>query len=191
MSTVRLLVLGSIIRSGMSHGYGVYSDITSWRAENWTNVKPGSIYHALRKLESQGMINAVNSDNNVKLGPSRTEYSITTQGTTEFEVLLESVLISNDIQMFAAGISFMEMLPREKVIACLTERYSTLKESAKFLKNFPTKEFAHSPSNHPELVGLWISYVENEATTTQRVLENLQKGKYAFKNEIAKVDTNE
>lgn len=186
MSTVRLLVLGSVLRRGVSHGYGVYSDLTSWRAETWTNVKPGSIYHALEKLEAQGMIRAVDSENQAKLGPSRTEYTITAQGTAEFESLLESTLKNNDIQSFAVGIAFMEMLPRQKAITILKERHGSLKESAAFLKTLPTEEFPPDPSRHPELVGLWISYVENEASNTMKILEALKSGKYVFKDEKPK-----
>jgi len=186
MSTVRLIVLGSILRRMVSHGYGVYSDITSWRADTWTNVKPGSIYHALEKLESQGMTEAVYSGDPVKRGPSRTEYTVTPKGLAEFESLLESALKSTDIQAFAVGIAFMEMLPREKVITLLKERHTFLKETANFLKTLPTEDLPTNPSKHPELVGLWVSYVENEAFNTQRLVEKLQTGKYAFKNEIAK-----
>lgn len=191
MSTVRLLVLGSILRRGISHGYGVYSDLTSWRAETWTSIKPGSIYHALEKLESQGMTKAVDSSDHVKRGPSRTEYMITTQGKAEFESLLESALKSNDLQLFAVGIAFMEMLPRQKVMTLLKERHTSLKEVGIFLKTLPTEEFPSDPSKHPELVGLWISYVENEVANTQRILENIQSGKYAFKSEMAEERMND
>jgi hypothetical protein len=34
MSSVRLLVLGTILRRGITHGYGVYQDLTAWRAEH-------------------------------------------------------------------------------------------------------------------------------------------------------------
>lgn len=118
MSTVRLLVLGSMLRRGVSHGYGVYNDLTSWRAETWTNVKPGSIYHALEKLEVQGLTRAEASGNHVKLGPSRTEYSITKEGKAEFESLLRSALQSFEIQTFAVGIAFMDMLPRGRSFVC-------------------------------------------------------------------------
>ncbi|MFD0711592.1 PadR family transcriptional regulator [Paenibacillus sp. GCM10027626] len=183
MSTVRLLVLGSILRKGISHGYGVYSDITSWRADTWTNVKPGSIYHALEKLEAQGMTQSVESEEAVKLGPSRTEYSVTAAGQAEFEALLESALKSSDIQHFAVGIAFMEMLPRSKAIAILQERIASLNDSAEFLQTLPTEEQPSDPSKHPELVGLWVSYVENQAAYTQTILQNLLAGKYNFKKE--------
>jgi DNA-binding PadR family transcriptional regulator len=188
MSTVRLLVLGSIFRRGTSHGYAVYSDITSWHAETWTNVKPGSIYHALNKLESQGMTKKNNSDDNVKLGPSRTEYTITKKGESEFIALLESALTSADIQQFAVGIAFMDILSREKVTSLLKRRHNELEESANFLRNLPTDEFSRDPSKHPELVGTWVSYVENEAATAEKILKNIQAGMYIFKSEITKED---
>ncbi|WP_082791581.1 PadR family transcriptional regulator [Saccharococcus caldoxylosilyticus] len=183
ISTVRLLVLGSILRRGISHGYAVYSDITSWHADTWTNVKPGSIYHALNKLESQGMIKSINSEVNVKLGPSRKEYTVTKKGETEFEALLESALVSIDIQQFSAGVAFMDMLPRQKVIALLQQRRTEIEKSISFLRSLPTEERPPKPSMHPELVGIWVGYVENELATTERILAHVQAGKYVFKSE--------
>ncbi len=184
MSSVRLLVLGSILRKGMSHGYAVLRDITSWRAAAWTNVKPGSVYHALDKLESQGMTRSVNSEDHVKLGPSRKEYIVTEQGKAEFKALLEAALASVDIQQLSAGIAFMDMLPRQKVIALLQQRRLELEKSIRFLRSLPTDECPAEPSKHPELVGIWVGYVENEAGATERILAHVQAGKYVFKSEL-------
>jgi len=183
VSTARLLVLGSILRKGISHGYAVYSDITSWHAETWTNIKPGSIYHALDKLELQGMTRAANSEANVKLGPSRKEYTVTEQGEAEFGALLEAALVSTDIQQLSAGIAFMDMLPRQKVIELLQKRRSDLEKSTAFLRSLPTEEHPTEPARHPELIETWIRYIENEAATTERILGNVQTGKYEFKSE--------
>lgn len=183
MSTVRLLVLGSILRRGTSHGYAVLSDITSWHADTWTNVKPGSIYHALDKLELQGMTMSVASDVNVKLGPSRKEYTVTKKGETEFMALLESALISSDLQQFSAGIAFMNRLPRSQFIMLLQKRLVALEASINFLMSLPVEERPSDPSRNPELVGIWVSYVENEAATTERILANVQAGKYEFSSE--------
>lgn len=183
MSTVRLLVLGSILRRGISHGYAVYSDITSWHADSWTNVKPGSIYHALDKLESQEMTRSTKSEGSRKIGPSRKEYTITQQGEAEFRTLLESALVSFDIQEFSVGIAFMDTISREKVIELLQQRRTELERSINFLESLPTEVFPPDPSKHPELVGIWIGYVKNETVTTERILRNLQADKYIFKSE--------
>ena len=183
MSTVRLLVLGSILRRGVSHGYAVLHDLTSWQADAWTNVKPGSVYHALDKLESQGMIAAAASGDGARLGPARKEYTVTPQGAAEFLRLLEAALVSTDILQFSAGVAFMEWLPRHEVAALLEKRRTVLEASLKLLRSLPVDEQPSEPSRHPELVGIWIGYVENEAATTERILSSVRAGRYVFKSE--------
>lgn len=43
MSTTRLLVLGVVAGHGTTHGYTVHSELVSWGADGWANVKWGSI----------------------------------------------------------------------------------------------------------------------------------------------------
>lgn len=191
MSAVRLLVLGSILRRGTSHGYAVLGDITAWHADTWTNIKPGSVYHALDKLESQGMTRSVTSDINVKLGPSRKEYTVTKKGKAEFAGLLESALVSIDLQQFSAGIAFMNMFSRHKIKVLLEKRRIVLETSISFLKGLPMEEHPTDPSKNPELVGIWVSYVENEAATTERILANIQEGKYVFDSEMLEGENDE
>src|SRR5690625_3797378 len=105
ISTVRLLVLGSILKQGTSHGYAVYSEITSWHAETCSNVKPASNYHALDRLRLQGLIKKINSKDSVKLDPSRTEYEIKKQGKKEFTKLLETTMVSINIHHFIVDIA--------------------------------------------------------------------------------------
>ncbi|MCQ6562750.1 PadR family transcriptional regulator [Paenibacillus mendelii] len=188
MSTARLLVLGIILRRGITHGYGVYQELTSWRAETWTNIKPGSIYHALEKLESQGMIKADDSGDRVKRGPSRTEYTLTIQGENEFITLLESALKSNDFQVYAAGIAFMEMLPRHHVISLFDERLVSLRGILTFLRSLPTESLPSNPSKHPELVGMWVGYFEYAIEATQKLRQSLISGNYIFKNEESELE---
>lgn len=137
------------------------------------------------------MIQAADSGDKVKRGPSRTEYQVTSKGQAEFESLLEQALTSNDFLSLAVGIAFMEMLPRQKVMTLLRERIATLKQIAAFLKTLPTEALPSDPSKHPELIGLWISYIENQAATTQKIVEHLQAGKYLFKDENAKERAND
>lgn len=183
MSAVRLLVLGTIARKGVTHGYGVQQDLTAWRADTWTNVKPGSIYHALEKLESQGMIRAEQSGDSVKRGPARTEYALTPEGQAEFRALLESALRNNDVQLLAAGIAFMELLPRPRVLRLLEERLESQTGSVAFLKTLPTEARPADPSKHPELVGMWIGYMEYAVAATRSLLDALRSGKYTFADE--------
>ena len=56
MSTIRLLVLGAVRQHGRAHGYQVRNDLEYWGAHEWSNAKPGSIYHALKQLAKQGLL---------------------------------------------------------------------------------------------------------------------------------------
>jgi DNA-binding PadR family transcriptional regulator len=184
MSAVRLLVLGAMVRRKIAHGYRVFQDITSWQADTWTSVKRGSIYHALEKLQSQEMIEAVASkQSDVKLGPSRTEFQLTEKGEKEFIELLESALKSNDFQLLAAGIAFMEFLSRKRVIDLLEERLVSLKQVDSFLHTLPMESIPSDPSKHPELIGVWIGYFEYAQTATHKLIESIKAGKYVFKDE--------
>src|SRR3954462_485143 len=53
MSATRLLVLGAIRIMQPVHGYEVRRELVSWRLEETTNVRPGSIYGAMRTLEKE------------------------------------------------------------------------------------------------------------------------------------------
>ncbi|NEE20007.1 PadR family transcriptional regulator, partial [Streptomyces sp. SID7499] len=54
MSAIRLLVLGAVRMHGRAHGYQVRNDLEYWGAHEWSNAKPGSIYHALKQMAKQG-----------------------------------------------------------------------------------------------------------------------------------------
>ena len=56
MSAIRLLVLGAVRQHGRAHGYQVRNDLEYWGAHEWSNAKPGSIYHALKQMAKQGLL---------------------------------------------------------------------------------------------------------------------------------------
>ncbi|WP_260440149.1 PadR family transcriptional regulator [Cohnella lubricantis] len=175
--------MGVILRRGITHGYGVHQELTAWRADTWTSVKPGSIYHALEKLESHGMIRAVESGDAAKRGPARTEYTLTDEGRLELESILKAALKSNDFQQLAAGIAFMELLPRRQVLTLLEERLASLRQTVAFLQTLPTEPIPSNPSKHPELVGMWVGYIRYAIETTETLISSLQAGKYLFIDE--------
>ena len=41
---------------GRAHGYQVRNDLEFWGAHEWSNAKPGSIYHALKQMAKQGLV---------------------------------------------------------------------------------------------------------------------------------------
>jgi DNA-binding PadR family transcriptional regulator len=86
MSATRLLVLGVVRGYGRTHGYRIGTDLLSWGAGDWANVKWGSIYHALRTLTAAGsLVDHLDV-------PGRTDYEITERGEAEFRSLLREAV---------------------------------------------------------------------------------------------------
>ena len=129
MSAIRLLVLGAVRQHGRAHGYQVRNDLESWGAHEWSNAKPGSIYHALKQLAKQGLLLAHEIAPSTAGGPPRTEYEITQRGTEEFLSLLREALASYDQKMdvVSSGIGFIVHLPREEAVALLKKRVEGLR----------------------------------------------------------------
>ena len=87
MSSTRLLILGVVRWFQPVHGYDVRRELLSWHADEWANVQPGSIYHALKKLAEEGLLREVATEQ-VGGRPARTTYEITPKGEDEFQDLL-------------------------------------------------------------------------------------------------------
>lgn len=90
---------------------------------NWTDIKFGSIYHALKKLVDRGSVAVVGAERHTGR-PDRTIYRITKQGEAEFARLLSDLLerfqrIYFDLDI---GLFFAAQLPNEKLSAVIEKR---------------------------------------------------------------------
>ena len=130
MSAIRLLVLGAVRQHGRAHGYQVRGDLEYWGAHEWSNARPGSVYHALKQLAKQGLLHAHEIAPSTAGGPPRTEYEITEAGTDEYLRLLREALASYDqrTDVKSAAIGFMLDLPRAEVVSLLAERIRRIEE---------------------------------------------------------------
>ncbi|MEV0231330.1 PadR family transcriptional regulator [Nonomuraea sp. NPDC050786] len=89
MSSTRLLVLG-LLHEGPRHGYEINQLVTAGALEQWTDVKPGSIYHALAKLEDEGLARTHAEE---RTGDRlRRVYAITAEGRRTLHGLLRKAL---------------------------------------------------------------------------------------------------
>ena len=91
MSATRLLVLGAVRFMQPVHGYEVRRELVSWRMDEHANIKPGSVYGALRTLEKDGCI-AVHDRNSSDGRPEKTSYMLTGEGEKEFQLLLRGCM---------------------------------------------------------------------------------------------------
>jgi DNA-binding PadR family transcriptional regulator len=172
-SAVRLLVLGVVRAHGEAHGYAVHQELTSWRVDTWTAVKPPSIYHAVKQLEREGKLSATGPQASPR-GPARVAYRLTPAGEDEFFVLLEAALLSPDIEEFGAGFANMCCLPRTRVQALLEERLRTTESIDADLDTM--KEQWPDPTAPPHaqhLLDLWRGVFASQSAWTVGLLDRL------------------
>jgi DNA-binding PadR family transcriptional regulator len=91
MNSVRLFVLGILAKGGPMHGHQIRRAAQTDRTELWTDVKPGSLYGALHRMELEGLIRAVRTEQDGNR-PARTIYAITPDGLREFSIHRDAAL---------------------------------------------------------------------------------------------------
>jgi DNA-binding PadR family transcriptional regulator len=91
MNPTRLFVLGALARHGPMYGHQIRRDARIDRTELWSEVKPGSLYSALHRLQAEGLIEPVRTEQQGNR-PARTVYAITSEGRRELRALREEAL---------------------------------------------------------------------------------------------------
>ncbi|WP_432054507.1 PadR family transcriptional regulator [Streptomyces sp. bgisy022] len=186
MSAIRLLVLGAVRQHGRAHGYQVRNDLEYWGAHEWSNAKPGSIYHALKQMAKQGLLYAHETAPSTAGGPPRTEYEITEAGNAEFHALLRAALVDYDLKMDVktAAVGFIVDLPRQEAAELLRERVRRIEEWR------ATVAGDYLPEGGPEALGhigqimrLWDRTADAEAAWARELIEQIESGAYTFRGE--------
>ncbi|MES4902636.1 MULTISPECIES: PadR family transcriptional regulator [unclassified Streptomyces] len=187
MSAIRLLVLGAVRQHGRAHGYQVRNDLEFWGAHEWSNAKPGSIYHALKQMAKQGLMVAHDVAPSTAGGPPRTEYELTDAGEEEYFRLLREALVRHDqkIDELTAGVGFIVDLPRAEAISLLKERVATLEEwRATVTAHWMPPEAAPDAWGHiGEIMKLWVHSADSGAQWTRGLIERLEGGAYVMAGE--------
>ncbi|WP_262003028.1 PadR family transcriptional regulator [Microbacterium sp. Mcb102] len=189
MSATRLLILGAIIERGSAHGYQVRKDLESWQVDLWGNIGQGSVYHALRRLADDGLIDRTDSGHGT-VGPARVEYTVTSAGRAEFVTLLERALSSDgrDIAETMAGIGFITTLTRDRAVELLRLRIETFRARrarvAREYENHPDEDWGH----HVEAIQFWAHSADSAIAWTEGLIARLESGAYVMANDEAPSD---
>jgi DNA-binding PadR family transcriptional regulator len=101
MTSIRLFILGALSRSGPMHGHQIRRLARIDRTELWTDVKPGSLYAALHRLEAEGAIKAVSTAQDGNL-PTRVVYDLTEDGHHELVAYRDEAL--RDVELRPAPV---------------------------------------------------------------------------------------
>ncbi|WP_409058913.1 PadR family transcriptional regulator [Streptomyces sp. SYP-A7185] len=186
MSAIRLLVLGAVRQHGRAHGYQVRNDLEYWGAHEWSNAKPGSIYHALKQMAKQGLLVAHEIAPSTAGGPPRTEYEITEAGTEEFLTLLRSNLVSYDQRpdMLSAALGFIVDLPRGEAVDLLRQRVRGIEEWRRSVTEYYTPEEGPEQLGHiGEIMNLWVHTADGGVEWTRGLIKRIEDGAYTFAGE--------
>jgi DNA-binding PadR family transcriptional regulator len=119
MNLSRLMILGLLAERGPMHGHQIRRTAELTNAEVWGGITGGALYSELRKLDGEGLIQAVREEQ-VGQRPARTVYQITREGRLELVVqrdaALEVIFGSADpvsvVLLFAAGLDAAELAAR-------------------------------------------------------------------------------
>ncbi|MEU8569423.1 PadR family transcriptional regulator [Streptomyces pathocidini] len=186
MSAIRLLVLGAVRMHGRAHGYQVRNDLEYWGAHEWSNAKPGSIYHALKQMAKQGLLHAHEIAPSTAGGPPRTEYEVTDVGQDEYFKLLRAALSQHDrkIDELTAGIGVMVDLPRAEAVALLKERVRGLEQwRAAVTEHYVPEEGVQSIGHIGEIMNMWLHSADSGAEWTRGLIQRIEGGAYTFAGE--------
>jgi DNA-binding PadR family transcriptional regulator len=113
------MILGQLAERGPMHGHQIRRTGELTNAEVWGGITGGALYAELRKLDDEGLIEAVREEQ-MSRRPTRTVYQITGEGRLELVVqrdaALEVVFGSADpvsvVLLFAAGADASELRER-------------------------------------------------------------------------------
>ncbi|RZQ63465.1 PadR family transcriptional regulator [Amycolatopsis suaedae] len=184
MSATRLLVLGVVRMLGQAHGYQVRRELLTWSADKWGNVAPGSIYHALKKMAAENLLEEVATEPG--RGPERTAYRLTPDGETDFMVRLSRGLSGVEDQPgtsyeLSAAMTLMPQLTRERAISLLTHRLTQLEsQTANARSLLSSAQEWGQPAHIEELYRLWLVHVEADVRWTGEVIGRLRAGDYVM-----------
>ncbi|MGM9950850.1 MAG: PadR family transcriptional regulator [Lysinibacillus sp.] len=124
----RLMVLG-LLKTGPMSGYEIHQVLGKSQTDTWAGVLPGSVYHALKKMEKEGLveIDSIEQTGN----RSKAIYKITEAGEREFDkLLLESLQMSSVLlpSSLYTGLSFVQYAKNSDIVASLKKQQMQLME---------------------------------------------------------------
>jgi DNA-binding PadR family transcriptional regulator len=182
MSATRLLILGVLHFKQPTYGYEVRRELESWHADQWANIAYGSIYHALKKMAEEGLIESVGEEI-VGNRPARIGYVITSVGEDMFRHLLREYWweVKPVIDPFMVAVAFMPFLSSEEITAALRTRITALQamiEAIEFQANQPADEFR--PPHVADLMRRMAGRARADIEWSNEVREKVEAGKLPF-----------
>lgn len=130
------------------HGYAIRQAAQLDRTELWTDVKPGSLYNALKRMTDEGLVRVARTERDGN-PPERTVFEITDAGRAELTkqrdaALAEVRLLADPVDL---ALQFTPDLTPEQLVAVFTARRQAVADR---LAQFEREQRTAAP----DLVGL-------------------------------------
>jgi DNA-binding PadR family transcriptional regulator len=162
---------------GPVNGYQVRRELVSWRLEDTANVKPGSIYSAIRTLAKDGLIDG------------EPNYVITAEGEKEFQILLRESwwTVRSPSEPLIPALTLFPFMDRDELVRALGARVSALKaelEAMAFqrgqIKDGATGADGEIPEHVREIVDFLGARRKAELEWTIKLQKRIKAGVYRF-----------
>ncbi|GGR42886.1 DNA-binding PadR family transcriptional regulator [Nocardioides luteus] len=179
----RMLLLGAVALFEPVNGYQIRRELMSWQVDQWANINPGSIYHALTSLSDKGHLTRHDLVDN---GRTVAVYEISDSGRSELERLvsrsLQAVDVYNGVSFYAA-FSLMPLLERPAAIQHLSLRLKNLERTLKELDAALRVNVGAVPPHVTSATRLQHDKLHTERTWLVEVLDDVRSGRLSFVDE--------
>lgn len=172
----RLMVLGLLMQYGPMSGYELQQAMQSAQTDTWAGVFPASIYHALKKMDKEGLVEL---DTVEKTGNrSKAIYSITPAGKDEFHKLMiesfQQSSVSFPTQLYTALTFFTaDAVSIEKITVSLQEQKKGIVDMYENMK--AGQSIKEKMIDVPEHVTLIFENIYEQCEMQLRFIEKLEK----------------
>lgn len=172
IQVTRLMVLGLLTHKPMS-GYEIQQVLQMTQSDKWAGILPGSIYHALKKMEGEGLVRLESVEHTGNR--AKAIYRITDRGREEFRKLLTEALKQSSVAFPTAlytAVSFLEALPAEETIAALEEQKRRIEADYEAMKAGEKEKEKYGPV--PPHVRLVFRNMYEQFELQMKLLNELQ-----------------
>lgn len=124
----------ALLAEGPMHPYEMYQVLMTRHEDRLVKVRPGTLYHAVRRLEEAGLVETLGTEREGNR-PERTTYRITSAGHGALDARLQEMLAKpvNEYPVFPHAIAEAHHLPADTVVELLGQRLEALGTDLDFL----------------------------------------------------------
>lgn len=184
INALGLVALG-LLTEGPRHPYDMYQELMRRREDVIVKIRPGTLYHAIARLERFNFVQAVGTERDGNR-PERTTYRITTDGRVVLGDLVGQQLAhpQNEYPNFPVALAQSGRLPKAEVLAHLRYRLSVLERDIAAMRTaYDTLIATGKPARYFIDIDYLISAKDAEIAWLTRTIEAVDGGQLEWNTE--------